>query len=166
MANLDLLDKKILQILSEGSSSYQNLAKACQVSRNTIYRRMSILEKKGIIGKSTNISINYEKLGITRINIAINVHQEKLSALLTVLKAYPKIKFLYKAYGTHNIILFAFCDKGSEGNTINEIRAITEKYAVLQMDVSICFSFEKIDLTPYSNIEKDPKSQSIIMLEK
>jgi DNA-binding Lrp family transcriptional regulator len=156
---LDWLDREIIQHLSEGIHSHQDLANECHVSRNTIYRRIIHLEKENILTQNMQWSINYLKLGISRINIAMNVNQENLPELLEALKAYPRTKQLYKAYGTHNIVLVAYCDYSKEGQTINEIKALSEKFNVQRMDISICFSYEKIDLKPFSDTIGDLQSR-------
>ncbi len=159
MAILDQLDKRILQYLSDGISSYEELAKECNVTRNTIYRRMAALEKRGITQKTTRVAINYDKLGIGTIVVAFNVQQKNQEEILTCLRAYSRVKFLFKTYGAHNIVVFALCDRGEEGQTINDIKSIAEKYNPTQIDVSIGYSWEKIDFTPYAievNLENQP----------
>lgn len=159
MVSLDQLDKRILQHLSEGISSYEELARECNVTRNTIYRRMAALEKSGITQKTTRISINYDKIGISRINIALNVKQQKQEEIISVLKTHEKVKYLFKTYGTHNIVMVVLCDKGEEGTAINEVKEIAERYGASQIDVSVCFSWEKADSTPFA-IERELVGQT------
>ena len=40
------LDRKIIQYLSTGINSYQELARICGVTRNTVYRRIAPLKIK------------------------------------------------------------------------------------------------------------------------
>lgn len=51
---IDDLDKKILQNLSVGVESYQQLAKTCNITRNKLYRRIASLENRGIINLAKN----------------------------------------------------------------------------------------------------------------
>ncbi len=159
MANLDQLDKRIIQHLSEGISSYEELARECNVTRNTVYRRMTTLEKKGIMRKITHATINYDKLDIATINIALNVPQKNQEEILNSLKKHNNIKFLYKTYGSHNVIIIALCDKGREGQTINEIKAIIEKFNIFQINISVSFSSIKMDFTPFAD-ETEPGNQT------
>jgi DNA-binding Lrp family transcriptional regulator len=147
---LDQLDKRILQHLSEGINSYEELARKCYVSRNTVYRRMATLEKNGITQKTTRVTIDYNKLDITTINIALNVGQENVSEVIARLKACNRIKYLFKTYGTHNIIFMALCEKGKEGETISEIKTITEKFNITEPCISVSFTCEKTDTTPFT----------------
>ncbi len=166
MVVLDYIDKRILQHISEGVSSYQELAKECNVTRNTIYRRMSTLEKRGLTKRITRVTVNYEKLDMVTITVALNVLQKDQEEIIAKFKSNDKIKFLFKTYGTYNILLVVLCSRGEEGQIISQIKAIAEKYNILKMDVLIGFSFEKLDFTPFSNepqLENQPDVDSVVI---
>ncbi len=146
---MDLLDKRILQHLSAGISSYEELARECNVTRNTVYRRMAALEKKGVTKKTTRTAIDYNKLDITAIAIALNLPQQNQQKLLASLQEYGRVKLLLKAFGAHNVIAVAFCSKGQEGETINCLRSIAENCNAISLDISVGFGWDKIDFTPY-----------------
>src|SRR3990172_11783454 len=63
-AAIDDLDKHILQQMSRGISSYEDLSRECNVTRSTIYRRVALLEKRGLIRRTTRTVVDYEKLDI------------------------------------------------------------------------------------------------------
>ncbi len=117
---------------------------------------MTLLEKNGIIQKITRTAINYEKLDITTIHVGLNVLQQNQQEVLELLRAQNNIKHLYKTYGTHNIIVIAHCNKGKEGQTINRIKAIAEKFNVTKLAISVCFSWEKMDHTPFITENRMP----------
>jgi DNA-binding Lrp family transcriptional regulator len=65
---VDDLDKRLLQHLSSGISSYEELARNCNVTRNTVYRRIAVLERKGIIKKTVRSIIDYNQLEIASLH--------------------------------------------------------------------------------------------------
>jgi DNA-binding Lrp family transcriptional regulator len=149
--NLDSLDRKIIQEMSKGICSYHQLARTCNVSRNTLYRRVSILEKEGVIFKTTRSTINFDKLGITAISFSIKVQESNLDNVISTLKAHDKVKLLWKTFGDHNVILVAFCNKGEEGELIHELNTCLEKTEKLSLNISVGFNWEKMNLTPFSD---------------
>ena len=96
---LDDLDKKILQNLSVGTSSYEELAKTCNVSRNTVYRRIASLENKGIIKSVLQCSINLEELDITPITIGAKILQSEQEKAVRLLSANSHVRLLLRTYG-------------------------------------------------------------------
>jgi DNA-binding Lrp family transcriptional regulator len=73
---MDELDKAIIQCLSMGARSYQEMAENCNVTRNTVYRRIADLEKKGIIRVTTGCIINFSQLGVMPVIAACKVAQK------------------------------------------------------------------------------------------
>jgi DNA-binding Lrp family transcriptional regulator len=151
MVKIDQLDKKILQHLSEGITSYQELSKQCNTSRNTIYRRIKILEKNKVIIGITHAVINYQILNLKTIAIGITVPQKSLDKLIERLSGYEKIKFLYKSFGTHNLVGIAYCEEEKTGETINDIKMILEEFEVTELCIDVSFTCEKADPTPFNN---------------
>lgn len=152
MVVLDSLDRRILQQLSEGISSYEELARECNVTRNTVYRRIAVLERNGVLRRITRAEFNYDRLDISSIDIELNASQRQQKEILECLKDNGNVKFLYRAYGSYDIIVHALCDKGKEGQTINEIKTILGKFNVSQMVISVCFALEKADYSPFPNL--------------
>ncbi len=146
---LDELDKQLLQHLSAGISSYEDLARNCYVTRNTVYRRIAFLEKKGIIKRIVRSVLDYDQLDIAMLCIGANVaeaEQEEASALLQDNKY---VKFLWRTFGRNNIVLVVFCSKGSEGEVIHSLTEILEEFGAKTVDVSVGFKLDKMDFSPF-----------------
>jgi DNA-binding Lrp family transcriptional regulator len=152
---LDVLDKKILQNLSVGTSSYEELAKTCNVSRNTVYRRIAALENKGIIKNIIQCSINLEQLDITPITIGAKILQAEQEKAVRLLSVNSHVRLLMRTYGDSNVSMILFCSKGKEGEIIQRINLILEECNATCVNVSVGISWEKMDLTPF-----DDKSDS------
>jgi DNA-binding Lrp family transcriptional regulator len=148
MVNLDQLDKQILNRLSQGISSYQELAKECNASRNTIYRRLKLLEERGVIMGITHGLINYQKLNIRSITITANVIQKSLDELIEKLKEYHRVKYIFRSFGAHNVIAIAYCEASKIGETISNLKNIIESYGVTDLSIDVSFICEKADSTP------------------
>lgn len=156
--NVDVLDKKILQYLSSGISSYENLARDCGVTRNTVYRRIALLEKKGIIKRIVHSLLNYDQLDIAMLCIGAAVaeaEQEEASALLRNNKY---VKLLWRTFGRNNIMLVVFCPKGHEGEVIHSLTKILEGFGATMVDVSVGFKLDKLDFSPFPDFESDEKT--------
>jgi DNA-binding Lrp family transcriptional regulator len=144
---LDDLDRKILQYLTSGISSYEELARTCDVTRNTVYRRIATLERNGIIKNTIKCNVNLELLDITPIFIGIKVTQTELNKACQALSSHRNVRLLLRSYGNHNLNLIAFCLKGKEGRVIQSITAILETCNATDIDISVGFIWEKSDLT-------------------
>jgi len=160
----DQLDKKILQKMSKGINSYNELAKECNVTRSTIYRRVALLEKSGLLLRITRSAVDYEKLELVTLCLTIKVAFNSQEKVLNALKEHESVKFLWRAYGEYNIFAVAFCSKGTEGEIIAEIRGLLEKWAGVDMKVSVGFAWEKMEFTPF-NEEARRKSNITIARE-
>jgi DNA-binding Lrp family transcriptional regulator len=147
MAILDDLDKKILQNLTNGTCSYEELAHTCSVTRNTVYRRIASLENRGVIRNITSCIINPEQLDISPVCIGVRIGLSNLDKVFQLLSKERNIKFLWRTYGDHNISLVAFCPKGKEGESIQKIKKILEEFGADHVCVSIGFAWEKNDTT-------------------
>ncbi|MCW3999233.1 MAG: AsnC family transcriptional regulator [Candidatus Bathyarchaeota archaeon] len=146
---LDDLDKQIIQHLSIGTSSYEELARQCNVTRNTIYRRIAALEKNGIIKNILRCTVDLSKINLTAIMIGITIPQFNLEQAKNRLAANRNVKWLWKTYGTHNLTLVAFCDKGNEGETIQNIKGTLEELNAEQVCISVGFAWEKMSYSPF-----------------
>ena len=147
---LDSLDKKIIQYLSAGTSSYEELARRCNVTRNTIYRRISALEKQGVIKNTCNCIVNFNLLDISAITVGAKIAAINQEKAIHRLASNENVKWLWRAYGVHNVALVAFCAKGKEGGTIQGITAILEDLGAENLSVSVGFGWEKMSNTPFA----------------
>jgi DNA-binding Lrp family transcriptional regulator len=155
--NLDALDKLIIQHLSTGINSYEQLAQTCGVTRNTIYRRINFLENNGIIKNTIKCTLNFEQLGITPVIIGAEVPIIDLDRTLNLLSAHRNVRFLWRTYGEFTVSLVAFCQKGQEGELIQSIRAIFESINIMNIKVSTGFVWEKMEFSPF---EREPAFES------
>jgi DNA-binding Lrp family transcriptional regulator len=146
---LDALDKGIIQSMSRGVYSYDELAEKLHVTRSTIYRRIDRLEKTDIISKRIMGVPDYTKLGLSAILIGIDIAHEDTAAAVDLLVKQNDIKLVWKTYGKHNLIVAIVCEKGCEGQAIFDLRERLAKLKVTGFDYSIGFSWEKVDFSPY-----------------
>ncbi|MCD6089067.1 winged helix-turn-helix transcriptional regulator, partial [Candidatus Bathyarchaeota archaeon] len=113
---IDDLDLRILRCLGEGIYSYNEIAKACGVSRNTVYRRISRLEETGVIRRKLAAVIDYKKLNYSVVIIGIKLASiDSLDKAVSFLKVQHNVKFIWKTYGDHDLIAVIFCDKETVG---------------------------------------------------
>jgi len=135
--------------MSQGINSYEELARKCNATRSTIYRRLASLEKNKIITRKIRVGVDFEKLNLIAVQIGINVphaHEEKT---IETLKKYSETKIIWRTYGACNLVVVLFCNKGEEGKTIFKIREILENLNILSFQMCVGFSWEKLDLTPF-----------------
>ncbi len=149
--HLDVIDKKILQHLSSGIKSYDELARMCEVSRNTIYRRIAALENEGIIKNTIKCEVNMDKIEISPVIIGVKISTVDEDRALNLLATHKNVKLLWRTYGDYNISLVAFSQKGSEGIVIESIKTILEDLDPTDMCISVGFVWEKTDFTPVEN---------------
>ena len=154
---LDHLDRKIIQFLSSGTCSYEELARTCNVTRNTVYRRIAALENKGIIKNTLSCVVNLEQMDITPVTIGVRISQSNIDKAIKLLATNGSVRFLWRTYGDHNLTLVAFCGKGREGEIIQGIRGTLEELTAEHICVSVGFVWEKMNYSPFdeqSEIEK------------
>jgi len=149
--DVDDLDRKIVRHICNGIYSYEELGKLCSASRNTIYRRIDKLEKMGIIDRRIMAFPNFEKLDLSAVIFGMNVSPKDIDKAINFLKRQHQVKFLWKTYGTHDIVFAIVCDKGDVGTCIYNLKSALQKLdiATAQLDSSTSVSWEKIDLSPY-----------------
>lgn len=148
---VDDLDRKIVRHICNGVYSYEELGKMCNASRNTIYRRIDKLEKMGIIVKRIMAFPDFEKLNLSAVVFGMNMSPRDVDKTIAFLKRQPQVKFLWKTYGTHDIVFTIICDKGDVGTCIYNLKTALQKLdvAAVRLDSSTSVSWEKIDFSPY-----------------
>lgn len=145
---LDELDKRILHELCTGIYSYDELARACNVTRNTIYRRVNRLEQLRIISRRIMAIPDFSKLGLSAILIGMDVNIADTDKIIEVVKQQPDVKFLWKTYGDHQIVALITCERGFEGPAITEFRKSVAKLGVNAMHISVGYEWGKINFVP------------------
>jgi DNA-binding Lrp family transcriptional regulator len=159
--NLDSLDKNIVQCLSQGVYSYEQLAEKCNVTRNTKYRRITALEQQGILRNLTKCTVNYDKLNLSILCISAKITHANKEQAYANLKANPYVKLLWRCYGNHaNTLIVLFCPKGNEGQVIQDITAILEDYHAENVQTMVGFTWEKLDFSPFA--ESDTQESGLI----
>lgn len=150
-APVDDLDRKIVRHICSGVYSYNELAKLCNVGRNTVYRRIDKLEKMGIITRRIMAFPDFGKLNLSAVIMGMDVNPADLERTAEFLKRQHQVKFLWKTYGSHDLVFAIICDKGDVGTCIYNLRQALEKLNIQQtrLDASTSVSWEKIDLCPY-----------------
>jgi DNA-binding Lrp family transcriptional regulator len=146
---LDKLNKKIVQYMSNGTTSYQELARQCNVNRNTIYRRISTMQERGIIKNILHCTIDFEQIGITAITIGAKIPQFNIERAINILATNRNVRWLWRTYGDHNLTLVAFCSKGTEGETIQNVKGILEELDAVHICTAIGFVWEKMSYSPF-----------------
>ena len=146
---LDKLDKKILHEICSGIPSYDDLAKTLNVTRGTVYRRIEKLEQNNVIEKKIMAIPNYRVLNLSAISIGMETAYDDTEKVIEALKQLPHIKLLWKCYGAHNVIAILICEKGSEGETITNLRQLLSKFRTSEYHISIGFDWDKVDISPY-----------------
>jgi len=148
---LDELDKKIISNVCGGIYSYNDMAKRCGVGRSTIYRRIERLEEEGIITKMVMAIPDFTELGLSAISLVMDVNQQDVDRVIELLKHSPKVKFLWRSYGTYNITAVIICDRGEEGGCISNVRHHLEEMEVhiKKFESAVSYVWEKVDLSPY-----------------
>lgn len=148
-SNLDELDKRILHELCTGIYSYDQLAQACSVTRNTIYRRVNKLEKLHFISKKIMAIPDFAKLGLSAICIGMDVPYQNTDKVIDMIKMHPDAKFLWRTYGEHQVMVVMVCEKGCEGGAIEKLKQVLAKFDLAKMHISIGFAWEKIEFSPF-----------------
>ncbi|MFX1598833.1 MAG: hypothetical protein ACFFC5_07185, partial [Promethearchaeota archaeon] len=79
------------------------------------------------------------------------VSPRDLDRAVDFLKGPTKVNFLWKTYGTYDIIFAIICDKADVGTCIHNLKKALEEHdiKVIRLDSSTSISWEKIDLSPY-----------------
>lgn len=150
MNDVDELDMKILRYMCEGLYSYEDLARKCGTSRNTVYWRIAKLEEKGIIKRRVMAIPDFGKIGFSAVVIGMNLNPKDVEKAISFLKVQHQVKFLWRTYGHHDIIVTILCDKDDVGTCIYNLRKALEELniAVNRFDVSVSVMWEKMLITP------------------
>jgi DNA-binding Lrp family transcriptional regulator len=148
---LDSVDKNILQEMSKGVSSYDEMAQKLNINRSTVYRRIRALERSNLIKFQTRASVNFAKLDLIAVLVGMNISNLNAERVVNFLSVYPCVKMIWQSFGSYNLFAILFCDKGEEGSKILEIRKMIEEFEVASFDIAVGFKWEKMDLTPFDN---------------
>lgn len=104
----DEMDREIVEILcQDGRTSFREIARALEVSPETISRRHERLTQEGIITGST-VSIDPTKIGYTFIaRFGVNVKPAFATQVLEAIIEIPSVIVASKIVGTHDILVIS-----------------------------------------------------------
>lgn len=151
--DLDELDKKIIQHVTEGTYSHSKLAELTGASKSTIYRRLKELEEEGVLEKRIMAIPNFEEIGFSSIILGIKVGIGNLNKIINFLEQVDQVKFLWRTYGEYEAVAVLMCDEQNVGVCINNL-----KEAIENMDIEVenfvvapSVSCEKMELAPFES---------------
>jgi DNA-binding Lrp family transcriptional regulator len=101
---VDKLDIEILRILRLNSrESLGNIAEKLGVSKATVSRRISRMEKEGYISGYTTV-MNLSRMGVMRALILLEVVGSAINSVIEELKKFEEIEYIHKVFGDHSLI--------------------------------------------------------------
>jgi Lrp/AsnC family transcriptional regulator for asnA, asnC and gidA len=134
MFNLDEIDTRILELLEENARrSFTEMAEKLKVSESSIRKRVSALQKEGVIKKFT-IKVDHAKLGLNTVAIVgIDVDSDKMLEIAQKLCDFKEVKCVATSSGDHMIMLEVWAKNGKELNNL-----ISEKIGKIDGVRQIC----------------------------
>ena len=127
---IDKKDKKILiELLKDGRESFADLARACKMTRQSIFSRIKSLRRKGII-KNFTVNLDQQKLGLNiRAYILISADplgkfREKATKTLMQL---PQISQIHILFGRFDFLVEVLV------KDMNELSQLLSKVHELEM---------------------------------
>lgn len=119
MFNLDEIDTRILELLEEDARrSFTEMAEKLKVSESSIRKRVSALQKEGVIKKFT-IKVDHAKLGLNTVAIVgIDVDSDKMLEIAQELCDFKEVKCVATSSGDHMIMLEIWAKNGKELNKL------------------------------------------------
>lgn len=116
---MDEIDAGILELLEEDSRrSFTEMAKKLNVSESSVRKRVSALQKEGVIKKFT-IKVDNVKLGLNTIAIiGIDVDSGKMLKIAQELCDFKEVKCVATSSGDHMIMLEVWTKNGKELNKL------------------------------------------------
>jgi Lrp/AsnC family transcriptional regulator for asnA, asnC and gidA len=134
MSSLDEIDTRILELLEEDARrSFTEMAEKLKVSESSIRKRVSALQKEGVIKKFT-IKVDHAKLGLNTVAIVgIDVDSDKMLEIAQELCDFKEVKCVATSSGDHMIMLEVWAKNGKELNKL-----ITEKIGKIDGVRQIC----------------------------
>jgi Lrp/AsnC family transcriptional regulator for asnA, asnC and gidA len=134
MFNLDEIDTRILELLEEDARrSFTEMAEKLKISESSIRKRVSALQKEGVIKKFT-IKVDHAKLGLNTVAIVgIDVDSDKMLEIAQELCDFKDVKCVATSSGDHMIMLEVWAKNGKELNNL-----ISEKIGKIDGVRQIC----------------------------
>ena len=130
---MDKLDLSIIGNLSKNSRMpFMQIARKLKVSESTIRKRVSHLEKNGVI-KKYSLVVDTNKIGFENIAlIGVDVVPEKYLDIAKKLTEFDEIKYVASSTGDHMFMLEVLAKNN------DELRALSDKLKSLDGVTRIC----------------------------
>ena len=130
---MDKLDLNVIEILSKNSRTpFLQIAKKLKVSESTIRKRVSNLEKNGVIKKYSLVvdtnRIGYENIAL----IGVDASPEKYLDVAKKLAEFDEIRYVASSTGDHMFMLEVWARNG------DGLRAVSDKIKGLDGVTRIC----------------------------
>ena len=134
MPKLDEVDTRILELLEEDARrSFTEMAGKLKASESSIRKRVSTLQKEGVIRKFT-IKVDNAKLGLNTVAIVgIDVDSDRMLETAQKLCDLKEVKCVATSSGDHMIMLEIWTKNGKELNKL-----ISEKIEGIEGVRKIC----------------------------
>jgi Lrp/AsnC family transcriptional regulator for asnA, asnC and gidA len=151
---IDKKDKKILvELLKDGRKSFAELARACRMTRQSIFSRIKSLKSKGVI-KSFTVILDQQKLGLNLkayILLSASPSEKARERASTVLTQFPQISQIHRLFGRFDFLIEVLV------KDINELSDIIGKIHRLEVVTStetmIVYKNIKYDVQhPFENV--------------
>jgi len=121
---VDDIDKKIINTLSEDSTtSINDIAKVCKVSRGTVRLRINKLKQEGII-LGSNAVVKYQNVGMVESVLGLDIAPEYYMSALDSLRKMDFVKHLYRTSGDHSAIAIVVAESIKIDNYIESIKNV------------------------------------------
>ena len=130
---MDKLDLSIIESLSRNSRTpFMQIARKLKVSESTVRKRVSSLEKKGVI-KKYSLVVDTSKIGFGNVAlIGVDVAPEKYLDVSKKLAEFEEIKYAASTTGDHMFMLEVLAKNE------DELRALSNKLKALDGVTRIC----------------------------
>jgi Lrp/AsnC family transcriptional regulator for asnA, asnC and gidA len=134
MSQIDETDTKILELLEEDARrSFTEIAHRLKVSESAIRKRVTAMQKEGVITKFT-IKVDHGKLGLNTLAIVgLDVESSKMLEIAQQLCELKELKCVATASGDHMIMLEIWAKNGKELNKL-----ISEKIGIIAGVKQVC----------------------------
>lgn len=103
---IDDIDAKILKdLLRDGRKSFEDIAKECKVTKNTIWKHYSKMKSAGIIVGST-IQLNWKKVGYKSVtNVLLDIDPSQMNQLIECIQTIPNVFLTSSTIGKYNLVV-------------------------------------------------------------
>lgn len=122
MPKLNELDARILRnLLKDGRTGYDELAKECRVSKNAVWKRCRAMEKKDII-KGSTVQINFGHLGFEALaTLLISVDTQRLEQVMEFIEKITEVRAYRQYNSVYNVRAVATLRNLNELDRIKQV---------------------------------------------